>query len=314
MSNIIIPGFEELLPNSTYGKKGGKFELPSGDIPATWLMQIAKFQVCNTQQVMNLIQRAAVEYRTMSEEDRKKQYTGEAPVALFMRGFPQDELQRIIEGNEKSLAHIKEHYDDQKLAPEKYYLQVTNGMVPDDIIKGQEAEIARLGFAAYESMMSHELANHWVCKLQLAQKDRLPSRRKIENLLADEVQKSATLELRGFPGEYKDFAGFFMNLYDALARNGSPYSRLLGKNNLGKIEDNSEIFLKSRATLTIKLTAECYQRYMQMQQMQQMTEGLGEALSQAFGGKVQFGGVIEIPIKHSRKPGYRFDPENPSVN
>lgn len=307
MKNIIIPGFEELIPNSTYGKKGERFNFEGmEEVPATWLMQLAKYQVCNLEEVINLIQKAAVEYKGMSEEDRKKEYTGEAPVARFMASFPEDELQRIIDGNERSLEHLRNHYNDQKLVPGKYYLQVNNGIVPDGIIESGKDEIAKLGSFAYESMLSHQLANHWLTRLQLPEKDRLPNRRKIEGLLANRVEKSSILEVKDFEGEYKDFAAFFMNLYDALAKNGSQYSRFLGRNNLGKIEDSTGVFLRSRAVIIIKETAECYKKGIQMQEMSNALAGML--------GKVIGMGVIEIPIKHERKPGYRFNPDKPSEN
>ena len=293
MANIKIPGYRELIPNSTFGKRTTT-EVPIfGTVPSTFVTQIARYQVASPKQIIETIQNAAMEYQGMSEEERRIETPkGQiVPVSKFMRGLPEEEVKMIALGDSDSINHLKEHYQDQGLESGRFYLQITNGTIPDVILKHKKAEILDLGFAGYEGLLENENSGHWYLRLRLPEGDRLPERNQIESLLEAGVKDSLVFCTSGFKRGYSEFAEYFRNIYDALAKD----------KNVSKIEDNSQVFLDSRAALTIKYTTNCIRRQMEIGSV---VENLPEIL----------GGIMENISGHERGPGYRFDPNKHSNN
>jgi hypothetical protein len=295
--NIKIQGYRELIPNSTFGKKT-KMEIPMfGEVPATFVTQIVRYQICSPKQVVETIQRAAVEYQIMSEEEKKREVAGVVPVATFIGNLPEDEIKRIIRGNSDSLEHLRSHYESQRLESGKYYLAVVNGTVPDEILRVRKDELVKEGFVGYEKLLENGRSNHWFLTVKLPQSQELPEKSEVDYLLERGVRDSFVFRVEGNEN-YQEFAEYFRTLYDALAKD----------NNLGKIEDNSDVFLKSRAALTIKRTAECIGKRNQIPGL----EGLAEMLSGM--GKIVGMGVIEIPMpnheEHNGGNGYGVKPSN----
>lgn len=274
MANIEIPTYRIFVPNSTFAKEAKPFRHPifKTDVPATQIMQITRYSIPTENEVIDLIQTVARDFNSFSTTEKYSEERGEIPISEFMRMLPEDERDRIAKGEKDALFHLREHYSQGTYQSGQTYIQITNGVVPNEILDSAIGFFDEKGATAYKCLIDKMRIKNWNLRMRLKGKDVLPNKLEMEYLLDRGVRNCDVFRINGNYGDYQNAAEQIRLLYNVL---NSPQE-------VRKIEDGSEMFLKTRAANTIEEVVLCFSG---RKTISGLFEGLGEIISPTMEGQ-----------------------------
>lgn len=290
--SIQIPGYKVLIPNSTWSKKTEPITRPGTEekFPATRIMNLMRYTIPTEDKVIDLIQQAA---RDFNSNPDKYNISGEVSLLEYMKRLPSCEIERIAEGAENSIEHLKEHYPDKNYQSGRVYLQVSNGDMADEVLKKAEGLIKKVGSTIYPYLIIRAGVNDWYLTIRLNEKETLPDRLEMDYLIDRGVKNCDVFRIMGNYGDYQNAANQVRLLYNSL----------FSSDIVRKINDQSDHFLRSKAALTINETAKCISRGM----MSPSLGGLVESLKQGIGVIVDMTNGSD----EEESNGFKFNPYDP---
>ena len=273
MSNSIqIPTYKTLIPNSTYSRRAGSicFQTIEDEIQATKILQLVRYTAPSEDEVVNLIQSVARNGHTSSSPEKLQ-------LEEFLKMLPLDKIEGIQYGLKETLTHLKGHCPKGDYQIGKTYLQVDNGTIPNQILEHASDVIKEKGEMAYRGVVAHLGIEQWDIRIRLDGKDSLPKSLELEYLLDRGVKDCDVFKIKGDYGNYQNAVNQIRLLSNVL---NSPAD-------VRKIADKSDMFLISKAAITLKDTAKCL---FAGNAIKSFTEGLKEAIESLQNGEEMYQG------------------------
>ncbi|MFH1072080.1 MAG: hypothetical protein V1743_01485 [Nanoarchaeota archaeon] len=205
---LVIPDYRIIIPNSTWVKKGELIPRPvtKEKVPSTRIIQLVRFTIPTQDEIFRQVKTGAQEYLQCSsvyqDQDKEGGRAGTIP-GLFTH-LPRADVQRIAEGDETLLKHLRDHTVFEPYQPGSNYLQNENGILPDEIIECKHDFLATKGAAAYRTLMKEADISFWSLLVRLDDAYALPDQGRLERLLEDTVEKSGVFSVYGNFGNYQE--------------------------------------------------------------------------------------------------------------
>jgi hypothetical protein len=235
--SIEIPGYETLIPNSTWGRRAKPIINCS---ETTQILQLARYTIPTKEEILRFIQYNAEQYTSLGEGGN----ADEIPLLSFLEQLPFTEILRI-NGNQKGImGRLGSHYPRNEFQEGRAYLQFSSGIMPDNVLEEYRGPIEERGALIYSILLDQEGFQSGHFNIRLNGKNTLPGQLEIEALL----ENGGDLDVLTIGGVYdsiqtvKDWIEF---LYSVLDR----------REKITMVNDNSQDFLETRAAVLLSRTA-----------------------------------------------------------
>jgi len=255
--NLKFQGYETIVPNSIYGKELKSDENPMGIIPLAHIMSMTKYSVPSEDEIIDLIRSDAKTNFSRLGEHLAKEVSAEINLREILEEcISPKEMGNIINGEEKTISHLKSHYS-QDFQQGKTYISVVHGIIPSmflNLEKYRKNEMVSMLFSQFkenekyqvmEKLMEKNMKKECILEIRL-DNNSLPDKKEMKYLLDREVRDCNLFKIKG-RYEYDKAAGQIHFLYDSLK----------SSEKIGKITDISGKFLKEKAAETVSTFAMC---------------------------------------------------------
>ena len=250
MINIELPTYRKVIANQVYARNTRYLEnlLTNEKLLATQILTLKKFKVPTKDEVINFIRTNAQKIGDASLFPEKSQENKN----IFLKLLPELYLQKIINKKNDALQHLRKHYPESSLHEGKKFLEVSYGVLPDDILSivmnnsiETKEILKKYGRRVYERLIERFGFDRWSLSILLTN-EKLPDKSKINFLLENEVRESNVFSVSGDFKDYKIIANQIRLFYNNL-----------DSEKISQLEDNSYQYLEQKTVLTIAGTAEC---------------------------------------------------------
>ncbi len=247
MANIELPTYRTILPNCVYGKKAEPlYHRNGGRVSATEVAKLSRYKIPLRDRVIDFIRTSAENIEPCFLGKGEPLRTDSETVS-FLKFLPKQYVKDLIKGDKNILEHLKVHYPKSNLQEARHYIEVFNGVVPNEFLDEVRKLRDRERSIAYERAIERVGVGEWNLKVRLLENSSFPDRLELEYLLNKGVRDCDIFSVCGDCEDYKDVANKLRLLYNIL---NSPEL-------ISQIEDSSCQFLEQRADSTVRGTVEC---------------------------------------------------------
>jgi len=245
MENISIRGYDIILPNSTWGKKGepirkfsaSKESVFVSEAPTTEFYQISRYTMPFREETIARLQERAKKF--LSEESSE--------VSHIFAGYAANQIKEIADGNGAVFNHVLEHISENEVGvPRHKYIHLMRGVVLDELLKNGESFLKTAGHDGYEIVIGCRGYNKKCMTISL-EKDELPLISKMEYLLQEGVKECNSFAVSGNFKDVDEIHEEFKRLYAVLN---------YGKN-IEKLWDRKEAFIESSICIALEDSLNC---------------------------------------------------------
>jgi len=235
-NRIEIAGYEGLIPNSVYGKDGGKIKTNLGDVDASHLVLLRVFTASTKKAVLDFIQTTAQEIRAAYPGEKPEPDEDDSRVEHVLKHFPEFQRKKIAAGKEKIMKHLEYHLESSRFfQPGNTYLEATNSFVPKALLD----DVSDEGISDYQGLINKDGDRAWRLRVRLSGRA-LPERSEIEALVEKGARDTDIFQADGEYSSYADVRGQ-LALFD----------NILTPEKIAEIPNSSEEYVEGRAFSTL---------------------------------------------------------------
>lgn len=244
MTVIKIPDYSEMVPGNVY-LRSRTITVNRKRVPCSEMLVLNHYFVRGVEgmvdKVLSLGERMPLFRGGIEPEDPEK------PIVLALEGLPEGMLERIVDRDSDTIAHLRSHYPDFRYKVGRRYFQINRGVVPNFILDDNRTVLDDVGNIAYLDLLRRVGGDEYVIRIRLELDGSLPKEEEIGYLLRTRVSLSDVIF---FNGDYKNFdlaAGVLRSLQNTLDSAGG----------VSNINDDSEGFLLSVTMATVESFKGC---------------------------------------------------------
>ncbi|GEM_PF-4879820 len=284
---IKLQGYEAVVPNHVYKRPIDPIEEPESGkkYPSTQILYLHRYKMPTDNEVVEVIQRAASTL-TSGRSSRRRGADKFESIDRALGKLSESYVEAIARGEERPLAHLREHFPRSHCKPGVDYLRVHNVDVSNQSL--DEARELRGGEPDFYDELINKIGVHRWELITRLDKLRFPSLSELEGFLAREVRSCDLFEADRHYGDYGQVRAQISEL-----------SRVFGKGTVQQVQDTSEKYLLGRAAETVKYLVYCLSEGERRQQAGMRIislgpGGMGLMLGQLLGGMGGMQGSFDI--------------------
>ena len=235
MTDLLIPGYQVIIPNRTYGKQTLYQIDNKKEIPVTQLIQWSRFTIPSNEDLIDKIVSATREETSPSSLNR------------ILETFAQQEIKKIQEKNPEVISLLQSYCPilDPETQIGRTYLITIYGIVPDEIIDMNKEILQKGGVELYKRLINTFNKKSWDLSLRLEGKDQLPENTKIREYLEEGVRNCYRFRVKGNYEDKQEILKELERLYQRL------YQILDTPEKVNQVEDVTSDILEKGAVETI---------------------------------------------------------------